>query len=158
MTAGPYRICLRVTVPAPQHVEPNDGQSHDVSLAVCACWSRARVRMVPPSRSLSAAQVVQPVAACSDNDSADVLVAVTEDGLRTEVKGGENKRRTLTHAAVARDLVTVGPALRDSASMRTTVRLEKDWRRDALKVLAFVQQRHSRHILAAAVRPLEIRR
>jgi hypothetical protein len=91
----------------------------------------------------------------ADNDSADVLVAVTEDGLHTDVKGGENRGRTLTHAAVVRDLVMVGPAGTEDASMRTWVRLHKEWRRDALKILAFVQQRRSRHILATAVRPVE---
>ena len=86
--------------------------------------------------------------------SADVLVAATEDGLHTDVKGGENRGRALAHAVVVRDLVTVGPATGQNVSTRTTIQLRKDWRRDALKIVAFVQQRRSRHILATAVRPV----
>src|SRR5262249_9367820 len=44
----------------------------------------------------------------SPDDRAELLVAVVEDRLRTEVKRGENGGRTLVHAAVARDLTTAG--------------------------------------------------
>src|SRR5205823_998949 len=90
----------------------------------------------------------------TEDDPADVLVAATEDGLHTDVKGGENRGRALAHAVVVRDLVTVGPATGQNVSTRTTIQLHKDWRRDALKIVAFVQQRRSRHILATAVRPV----
>ena len=41
------------------------------------------------------------------DDPADLMVAITEDRLRTDVKHGENQGRTLTHTAVLRDMRTV---------------------------------------------------
>jgi hypothetical protein len=84
-------------------------------------------------------------------DQADIIVAVTEDGLRTDVKRGENKGRALTHAAVARYMATIGAAAADGRSSASAdIALVSDWQRDRLKVVAFVQERKSRHILAAA--------
>jgi hypothetical protein len=82
-------------------------------------------------------------------DHADLVVAIIEDHLRTEVKRGENQGRTLTHAAVVRTLQTIGEASGDAAS-RTRITLSSDWRRDSLKVVAFAQERGSRRVLATA--------
>jgi hypothetical protein len=88
-------------------------------------------------------------------DRADVVVAIIEDHLHSDVKRGENHGRTLAHAAVVRQLVTVGEASEDGASsVGTDLTLASDWQRDHLKVVAFVQERRSRTIVAAAVAPL----
>ena len=91
-------------------------------------------------------------------DRADVIVAVTESGLRTDVKRGENHGRTLTHAAVVRHLATIGQVASDgstSASARADIPLASDWQRDHLTVVAFVQELRGRTILAAASLPLK---
>jgi hypothetical protein len=89
-------------------------------------------------------------------DQAEIVVAITEDGLRTDVKRGENRGRTLTHAAVARYMATVGDATADGPSSATAdITLAPDWQRDRLKVIAFVQERKSRQILAAAAIPIK---
>ena len=87
----------------------------------------------------------------SPGDRADLLVAVTEDRLRTDVKRGENQGRTLTHAAVVRDLRTVADAPSPSFSAEAKIKLASDWVRPHLKVVAFVQERSSRRVLATAV-------
>jgi hypothetical protein len=87
--------------------------------------------------------------------TADLIVAVTEDGLRTEVKSGENRGRTLTHAAVVRKMVTVASVGASEQSARTTIDIGQDWRRERVKIVAFVQQRRSRRVLATAVMALE---
>jgi hypothetical protein len=89
------------------------------------------------------------------DDSADLIVAVTEDRLRTEVKRGENQGRSLTHAAVVREMHTVSDMTAADRSARTTIALAADWRRENLKIVSFVQQRRSRRVLATAVLPLE---
>src|SRR5262245_15422279 len=89
----------------------------------------------------------------SPDDRAELLVAVVEDRLRTEVKRGENGGRTLVHAAVARDLPTAGDVAA-GATARTDLRIGADWRRDALTVVAFVQERRSRRVLATAAERL----
>jgi hypothetical protein len=87
-------------------------------------------------------------------DRADILVAVTEDQLRSDVKRGENHGRVLAHAAVVRQLTTVAEANGPSASARFDVTMAPEWRREHLKIVAFVQERRGRAILAAAVLPL----
>ena len=87
-------------------------------------------------------------------DHADILVAVTEDALRSDVKSGENRGRTLTHAAVVRQLTTIGEARGPTAAAETTIAAQPDWRRERLTIVAFVQQRRDRGIVAAASVPL----
>ena len=86
-------------------------------------------------------------------DRADVLLAVTEDKLRSDVTRGENHGRTLTHAAVVRYLATAGEAV-NGAALRGDIPLSTDWRRENLKIVAFVQARRGRAILASAAAPL----
>lgn len=83
-------------------------------------------------------------------DRTDLLVAITEDHLRTEVKRGENQGRTLTHAAVVRDIRIVAEGVGPSSSAEAKVKLASDWVRANLKVVAFVQERSSRRVLATA--------
>jgi hypothetical protein len=88
------------------------------------------------------------------DDPADLIVAVTEDRLRTEVKHGENQGRTLTHAAVVRRMQTVADVTAANLSARATIAVAADWRRENLKIVCFVQQRRSRRVLATAALPL----
>ncbi|MCU1386266.1 MAG: hypothetical protein JWL71_4963 [Acidobacteria bacterium] len=91
-------------------------------------------------------------------DRADIIVAVTESGLTTNVKRGENHGKTLTHAPVVRYLATIGTIAADGAtsgSAHVDIPLDSAWRRDRLAVVAFVQELRGRTILAAASVPLE---
>ncbi|HMF94126.1 MAG TPA: DUF1223 domain-containing protein [Vicinamibacterales bacterium] len=88
------------------------------------------------------------------DDRSDVIVALVEDGLRTDVKRGENKGQTLTHAAVVREMVTAGEAAAGRTVVRTEVTIARDWKRDRMRAVAFVQERKSRRILATASVPL----
>jgi hypothetical protein len=85
-------------------------------------------------------------------DHADVVLAVTEDRLQSDVKRGENRGHVLTHAAVVRYMATVGDA--GSAIPRAEVPLASDWQREHLKLVAFVQERQGRAILASAALPI----
>jgi hypothetical protein len=88
-------------------------------------------------------------------DRADIVVVVTESHLRSDVQRGENRGKTLTHAAVVRYLATIGQAGADgSASARAEIPLSSDWQRSNLKIVAFVQEQRSRAILASAATPL----
>jgi hypothetical protein len=81
---------------------------------------------------------------------ADIAVAVVEDGLRSDVKRGENAGKVLTHAAVVRSMTTIGQAHAAESSAKTRIKVADDWKRDRLKVVAFVQERRSRRVLATA--------
>jgi hypothetical protein len=92
-------------------------------------------------------------------DRADIILMVTERGLTTDVKRGENHGKVLAHAPVVRYLATIGQ-IPDGANGGTAsaggLALAPDWRRDRLAVVAFVQQQHGRAILASASAPLKI--
>jgi hypothetical protein len=90
----------------------------------------------------------------SRGDRADILIAITEDGLRSDVKRGENHGRVLSHAAVVRQLTTIGEANGESAAAHVDVALAPGWQRDRLKLVAFVQERRGRAIVAAAAVPI----
>lgn len=110
----------------------------------------------PAARSVAVAVTASDLP--SGGDRADVILAVTEDHLRSDVTRGENHGRVLTHAAVVRYLAAAGEAAR---GVPTTVRAEipigSDWQPAQLKVVAFVQERRSRAILAAAELPVAVR-
>jgi len=116
-----------------------------------------RLSIGPGARTQGAAQSIAVTVTASDlprlgpGDHADIVVAVTEDHLQSDVKRGENRGRKLTHAAVVRHMAIVGQARAGGvSSARTEVPLSPDWRRDALKVVAFVQEQRGRAILGAA--------
>ena len=87
-------------------------------------------------------------------ERADVLVAITENDLRSDVTRGENRGHVLTHAAVVRQLSVVGEANGSSATVAQTLTLSPNWRREALHLVAFVQERRTGGVLAAATVPL----
>jgi len=84
-------------------------------------------------------------------EAAFVLLAVTEGGLLTDVRRGENSGRRLEHVGVVRRLTTLGPAAAGGGEFaaRVSVAVEKGWRRENLRVVVFAQERGSRRILAA---------
>jgi hypothetical protein len=85
---------------------------------------------------------------------ADVTLAVVEDGLVSKVERGENAGRTLHHSAVVRRIVDLGTAQGGSFSAKPRVALDRAWRPEALRLVAFVQERQTGHVLAAASAPV----
>lgn len=85
--------------------------------------------------------------------TAEVWLAITETGLHSSVTRGENAGQELHHAAVVRSMRKVGEAKPDrdvSFSSEATVPLGKEWHRENLKAVAFVQEKNSLRILGAA--------
>jgi hypothetical protein len=92
--------------------------------------------------------VVRPPAGLSGK----LLVVVSEDRLSSKVERGENRGRTLVHAPVARLLVNDGPV---ATEHHVRLGLSPSWKRDQLRVVAFVQESGGRVVAAgsAAVPP-----
>jgi hypothetical protein len=85
-------------------------------------------------------------------DIAEVWLAITESALHSAVTRGENSGRELRHAAVARWLHKAGTADRDASvafNGESDLKLDTAWKRANLRVVAFVQEKRSRHILGA---------
>lgn len=78
-----------------------------------------------------------------------MLLAITEDGLRSSVARGENGGRELPHTGVVRALGIVGSAGADGFDATVDVPLAADWGPQHLRAVAFVQERRGRRVLAA---------
>ena len=97
---------------------------------------------------------VGKLAQLSPGDSAEVLLAVIESGLASQVSRGENAGRNLSHASVLRSLRRIGSAdaRSDSLSFQgdATLKLKSGWKRENLTAVVLVQEKKSRRILGAA--------
>src|SRR5947209_6224529 len=77
------------------------------------------------------------------DDAIEVLLAITEAGLRTDVPRGENAGRQLTHAAVVRELSTlgqIGPRAVQPFAAQPVVALSEKWQLENLRAVVFVQE------------------
>jgi len=90
-------------------------------------------------------------------DTAEVWLAITETGLHSAVKRGENAGEDLHHAAVVRSIRKIGEAKagdETSFSGDATVPLRAEWKRENLHSVVFVQGKKSRRILGSAAIPV----
>jgi hypothetical protein len=88
----------------------------------------------------------------TDGDTADVLLAVTEDNLASDVARGENAGHKLTHIGVVRALSKIGYVGADTPPFSATpaVTLDKGWRRENLRAVVFLQEHTSKRVVGAA--------
>jgi hypothetical protein len=88
----------------------------------------------------------------SADQAYDVMLAVTEDDLTTEVRRGENAGRKLHHSSVVRSLESLGEirANDEGKPIEKTLSLDPSWRREHLHVVAFVQSKADLHVVGAA--------
>jgi hypothetical protein len=92
------------------------------------------------------------MSATAAQEPADLWLAVTESNLETSVKAGENAGKDVRHAAVLRSLhkIAAVPAKSSSPFVSTQqVKLKSNWKKQNLRIVVFVQERKSLHILGA---------
>ena len=134
-----------------------NGARRAIERALDAAHGRLQVELEPSGGdavavSVAASDLPQP----SHGDRDELVVAITEDQLKSDVRRGENHGRVLTHVAVVRSLV-IGEAKPGDGAMRfglSRLPIGTDWNRDNLKIVTFVQEARSRRIVAAAWRPV----
>jgi len=80
----------------------------------------------------------------------DVILAVTEDNLVSKVSIGEYSNRELHHSAVVREFKSLGHLRNGNFDDRVSVNIKKEWKRDDLRIVVFVQQSHAGAIDGAA--------
>lgn len=131
----------------------SDGTKTRHAVEEAARLPKAAIELVPDAPGSGAAlrirvRALPPV---TPGDTAELLLAITEDRLANDVPRGENAGRRLVHSAVVRDLMIVG-TLQQGAPFETQrpLRLRPDWKRNALHAVAFIQERKSRKILGVA--------
>lgn len=91
-------------------------------------------------------RIVRASAAGKIPTDCDIVFALVEHGLESEVKRGENQGRRLVHRAVVRSLLVA-----ESASpAKVHLQVPTDAKPENLEVIAFVQHRTSLNIVGAA--------
>jgi hypothetical protein len=86
--------------------------------------------------------------------AANLYLAVTENELTTHVGAGENAGRTLRHAAVVRSFGIIGkidPKGANQGQVVSTLKLPKEWRRENLHAVVFVQEKDTYRITGASL-------
>src|SRR5262249_20912382 len=82
--------------------------------------------------------------------SGEVILALTEDNLTSKITAGENNKRELRHAAVVRELRSLGKLRNGTFTATAPLNLKKDWKRDDMRVVVFVQEPNKGPIDGAA--------
>jgi hypothetical protein len=140
-----------------QFVGSNSNRARE-AVDVAARDSKAVVTVSLASEDRAAASITLAVRVAGlperwKGDSARVLLAITESGLRSNVASGENAGRRLTHSAVVRRLSRLGDINSGESgafAAQPVVRIEKAWKRDSLRAVVFVQDRSSLRVLGAS--------
>lgn len=87
--------------------------------------------------------------------AAEVVVAITERNLLSNVARGENAGRKLTHTAVVRWLRVVGKTKPgEPFALEVNAMADKSWKPENLQAVVFLQEESSRKVLGAAEAPL----
>lgn len=84
-------------------------------------------------------------------NNADLMVAITEGGLSTNVPAGENRGRELHHTAVVRALSRLGSIHDHAFAGQVHIPLNKAWRSENLHAVVFVQASSGEIVGAATV-------
>jgi len=85
-------------------------------------------------------------------DVIEVLLAITENNLSSQVARGENSGRRLGHTAVVRELRSLGQigGADKAFTAETKAVLNKEWKRNELRAVVFLQERTHKRILGAS--------
>jgi len=121
----------------------------EISKAAARPAATVKLRTTPNPKDPSLLDLLVDVKNESARAESDILLAVTEDNLSSNVQRGENAGRTLRHAPVVRSFGVIGklnPAHSNSAQLSPTLKLPAEWRRDSLRAVVFIQEHNTRRI------------
>ena len=111
----------------------------------------ARIEITPASG--LAARITASVEGAARSADLALLVAITQNGLATEVKAGENRGATLRHDYVVRDFRTERFGSVASVDARFAFSPRFDWNPARMDIVAFVQDTRTGEILQALRAP-----
>jgi hypothetical protein len=83
------------------------------------------------------------------HEASNILLAITEDNLVSNVVRGENSGKRLEHQSVVRELKSIGTLnpKEKSTEIEMILQFNRNWKKDNLKIVVFVQENDSRRIL-----------
>ena len=127
---------------------------NDTSRAAAAIAGAAQRHDTQPGIAIAAAgNVVDVKITNAGPHPLDVLLAITESDLSTQVGRGENHGRLLRHTAVVRDLRKIGKTTAGQFAARPQLSLKPDWRHDKLRAVIFLQDPSTLEVTGAAQAP-----
>jgi hypothetical protein len=106
-----------------------------------------------PNRSVALKVSVERLVRIVPKDTAEVILAITESGLRSSVRAGENNGKELQHSPVVRELKVIGVMGKNGGegfTAQPAVKLDAKWNLENLRAVVFVQEKKNRRILGAA--------
>ena len=119
---------------------------------------RVDVDSHPRSRVVEVTAEVGPDRLAAAAEAIGAWLAITESGLETDVRAGENRFRRLHHTGVVRHLERLDTLTAQAAAagrfVRARLRLDAAWTRERLHAVVFLQERESLRIVGAARAPL----
>jgi hypothetical protein len=124
------------------------------ALTAAASRPHLPLRIDARTRGASVRMSIDLPAAPADAEPIDVFVALTEDGLTSVVRRGENGGRTLSHVAVVRTLQALGSLERETFVADGQLKLDPAWKAASLRAVAWLQGRRTRHVYGTAARTL----
>lgn len=142
---GPYTPQMVVNGEA-EFVGNDAAQAHGMIIRAANQPQNAEIKISPAPDSKLFVQVKTPGSA----DNSAVLLAITEDNLSTKIGAGENNGRTLHHAAVVRAFKEIGKLHAGRFEAAVPLSLQKDWKRNDLRIVVFVQDGPGGRIESAA--------
>jgi hypothetical protein len=127
----------------------------EIEKAAAAKKTRIEISEISPvqNKSLSFKVSVEKLLSIAHGDTAEIVLAITESGLHSSVKGGENSGEELHHAPVVRELKVIGVMGKNGEEgfhAQPAVKLDAKWNLENLRAVVFVQEKKNRRILGAA--------
>lgn len=107
----------------------------------------------PQNKSVTLKVKVEKLLSATPKDTPEVVLAITESGLHSSVKAGEDGGKELHHSPVLREwkvIGVVGKNGQEGFSAQPSVKLDSKWNVGNLRAVVFVQGKKSRRILGAA--------
>jgi hypothetical protein len=98
---------------------------------------------------------LEPLNNTAGRDGQQMILVIAENMLHSDVKRGENAGRALEHNGVVRQILPLAKIDAAPAGFTSSVAVHtaREWNRANLRAVVFVQERRSRHVLAAAAIP-----
>jgi hypothetical protein len=144
---GPYTP--QMVIDGRREFVGNDSQQALSELANAAHNAKTPVSVTVKEKSSDRISLAVHVNASAS--AGDILLAITETRLASDVARGENAGHNLKHSAVVRRLSAIGKLKPgDAFSADPVVKLAKDWKPENLRAVVFIQERASGRIVGAA--------
>jgi hypothetical protein len=141
-----------------EFVGSREGQARQ-AIAEAASQPRAEITVSRlTSTKATESQFKVSVSKLTGTEPAEVYLALTETGLHSSVKAGENSGVDVHHSAVVRSLRKIGSAepSKDPAFIgEPTAKFDNTWKRHNLRAVVFLQEKRSHHVLGVAAARIE---